>query len=115
MKQKITLVLENDYFVREFDKKNPNWAKEVAYNHLFLQAQQNYFNELLNREGFVFLNEVLYCLGFDRTPAGAITGWLKKGSGDGFIDFGIDGMDVDNPTAPIELTFNVDGVIFTEI
>lgn len=104
-----------------FDETNKNWSKNAEYNLMFLQTQQNYFNDLLNMRKHVFLNEVYDALGMERTSAGSVVGWIF-GKGDGYVDFGI--FDVNDERArafvngyesAIRLDFNVHGVIYDEI
>lgn len=107
----------------QFEKKDP------VYNLAFLKAQETYFNNVLNARGHVFLNEIYDALGFERTSAGSVVGWIK-GNGDGFIDFGIidhtyrqcDEYNAnENSTLAYTkvdgfyLDFNVDGVIWDKI
>lgn len=103
-----------------FDETNPNWTKTAEYNKAFLLSQQDYANDRLRMYGFLFLNEVLESLGFDRTQTGQVVGWkLKKDGGvDGFVDFGIFNIADDISRAFVNglersvlLDFNVDGVI----
>lgn len=104
-------------YAKIFDESNPNWKKEPGYNQLFLQAQQNYVNNLLKHRGHVFLNEVYEALGMDHTKAGAVVGWVK-GNGDDCIDFGVFnnvflGREfVNGNEKSIWLDFNVDGVVY---
>jgi hypothetical protein len=110
-------------YARFFDEFSPEWERRPDYNHIFLNAQQNYFNDVLRTRGHVFLNEVYDALGIPRTPQGSVVGWLKNApDGDGYIDFGI--YDNDNPRArdfvngregSILLDFNVDGLIYDKI
>lgn len=109
---------------REFGPKNKNWNEARSeWNLVFLRGQEKFANHLLQSRGHVFLNDVFDGLGFDRTPAGAVTGWVKDGP-DGYIDFGLpeagspeeqdyfyffDGVD------GIVLEFNVDGLIYDKI
>jgi hypothetical protein len=97
-----------------------DWQNNPEYNRLFLQAQQGYFNQLLQSRGHVFLNEVYQALGLEHTGAGAVVGWVLGGPGDDFVDFGIFD-DLTNPhvrdfvngnEASILLDFNVNGVIY---
>lgn len=99
-----------------------NWDPHHSYNQLFLQSQQNYANDLLRARGHVFLNEVYDMLGLERSPEGAVVGWLADGTGDGFIDFGV--FEGDRYSAmrfvlghcdEVWLDFNVDGVIYDKI
>lgn len=112
-------------YSRIFDEYNPNWSKNPQDNRFFLAQQQAYFNNLLHVQGHVFLNEVYDALGFDRSGAGAIVGWVLDGpDSDNFIDFGIYNIlpqndtsesrsDFINGRAPsVLLDFNVDGVIY---
>ncbi len=112
-------------YARIFDEYNPNWHKCASDNRFFLAQQQAYFNNLLKVQGHVFLNEVYDALGFSRTAAGAIVGWVLDGpDSDNFIDFGIYNIlpNCDTSESRIEfinartpsvmLDFNVDGVIY---
>lgn len=106
-------------YARFFDETNVNWEKDPTTNMYFLQAQENYANEKLQRQGFLFLNDVYDSLGFPRTPAGQLVGWFIGGDGDDCVDFNIfDGhndkkRDFVNGFEPaILLDFNVDGVIY---
>jgi Family of unknown function (DUF6353) len=105
-----------------FDESSTSWSKNPEYNLMFLRAQEKYANDRLQGYGFVFLNEVYEWLGLQRTQAGQTVGWRKdaarRGTGDGFIDFGIyDIYDessrafVNGYEASIFLDFNVDGPI----
>lgn len=100
-----------------FDETNANWQRADEYNQLFIQAQQNYANDLLRAKGHVFLNDVHDMLGLPRTKAGQIVGWVLNGEGDNFIDFGIfnnfeRGMRfVSGDERSIWLDFNVDGPV----
>lgn len=80
---------ENGYR-RMFDFKNPYWDGHPDYNLLFLSAKQNYFNDKLRADGFVFLNDVLKELGFETTRTGQLVGWMydpENDKGDNYIDF----------------------------
>lgn len=97
------------------------WAADPSYNEAFLRNQQNYFNDLLQARGHVFMNEVLDALGLQRTPAGQICGWVK-GAGDDYIDFGYQEAflrdwhtDSDLCKKNIHLNFNVDGPMWDMI
>lgn len=105
-----------------FDERNVNWSPNPEYNTLFLKMQQQWANQCLQAKGHVFLNDVLDSLGMDRTPAGAVTGWIK-GEGDDFVDFGIFNGEVEERVVDfmigkeksIWLDFNVDGTIWDKI
>lgn len=106
-------------YARFFDEANPNWQKNAEYNRIFLQANQNYFNDRLQAYGHVFLNEVYDRLELERSEAGQIVGWVLNGDGDGYIDFGIFNPDdtrfVNLQERSILLDFNVDGPIIGKL
>lgn len=101
-----------------FAPNNRNWEPSPDYNLNFLKAQENMANQRLRAHGFIILNDILDALGFDKTQAGAITGWTMDGEGDGYIDFGIHDAQSDNSRIfgtdyddAVFLNFNVDGII----
>ena len=101
------------YGVR-FDEKNVNWERRAEWNLLFLRNIQNWVNDLLLARGHVFLNDIYDRLGFDRTPAGQVVGWINNGTGAGHIDFVID----DHSTEAVPfmgISFTPDGVIYDKI
>lgn len=106
-------------YARIFDEYNCNWYKNPEINRVFIQAQQNYFNQLLQARGHVFLNEVYDRLGFERSKAGQVVGWVISEQGDNYIDFGLfesaSTRFVNGVERSIVLDFNVDGVIYNKI
>lgn len=106
-------------YARIFDESNPEWKKNAELNRVFIQAQQNYFNQVLRARGHVFLNEIYESLGFERSSAGQVVGWLIGEKGDNFIDFGMfetpSARFVNGVERSIVLDFNVDGVIYDKI
>lgn len=105
-------------YAKCFDETNPNWERNADYNLMFLKAQQQYANDKLRANGYIFLNDVLDSLGFPRTKEGQIVGWVYKGDeGDNFVDFNLDEknewvrdfMNGDEPS--VWLDFNVQGNI----
>jgi len=111
---------EPSQYARFFDELLPDFKCEPEYNMIFLRAQQNWANEMLQARGHVFLNEIYDALGMERSGAGAVVGWVYGKGGDDYIDFGI----FDDRTnervrdfvnlreAAILLDFNVDGEIY---
>lgn len=97
-----------------------NYQPVTSYNQVFLKAQENYANDLLQARGHLFLNEVYDMLGFSRTTEGSVVGWVK-GHGDDYVTFGIfDDLSrgtrfVKGMSATVVLDFNVDGVIYDKI
>lgn len=110
-------------YAKYFDVGNPYWEKDAEYNLMFLRAKQNYFNDKLKVDGYVFLNDVYKELGILPTKAGQVVGWRydpKSKTSDNYIDFGI--YDIHNACSrdfvngyerSILLDFNVDGDILS--
>ena len=110
-------------YTKCFDETCVGWTRDAEYNLMFLKQQQNYFNDKLKTEGFVFLNDIYKALGMRCTRAGQVVGWIYDKSenplGDNFIDFGIYDLYDDQKRAfvngyekSIWLDFNPDGVIY---
>ena len=108
-------------YARFYDDGCTGWEKDAEHNLFFLKQQQNYANDLLKVQGYLFLNDVYDMLGIPKTKAGFIVGWIydeKHPVGDNFVDFGI--WNKSDPNARrfvngkervILLDFNVDGNI----
>lgn len=122
-----TKVMESDCnfspYAKIFDETNINWEQDPEFNLSFLTAQQRFANDKLHARGHLFLNEVYDMLGFPRTKAGQVVGWIwdktNSSLGDNYIDFGV--FDVTRKKAvdfvngyesAIVLDFNVDGNIW---
>ena len=92
-----------------FDSENPNWHPTLEYNILFLRAQQNYLNDLYQKRGHLFLNEVYDHLHLPRTGAGAVLGWVY-GEGENIL------LDWEpQEDGSFEITVNPLGVIIDHI
>lgn len=118
----VTRASKGSIYARIFDESSSSWSRNPGYNQLFIRCQQNYANDLLQARGHVFLNEVYDALGLPRCKEGAVVGWLRNGSGDGHIDFGVFEGDtwsairfVNGEERSIMLDFNVDGIIYDKI
>ena len=122
-----TKVMEEDCiyspYSKIFDESNVNWESDPEFSLSFLTAQQRYANDKLRATGHLFLNEVYDMLGFPRTKAGQVVGWIwdknNNPDGDNFVDFGVfntnkqKAIDFVNGYEPvIILDFNVDGNIW---
>lgn len=82
----------HDEFSRIFDETCPNWVKDAERNKYFLMEVERFANRKLQEQGFLFMNDVLQALGFDKTAAGQVVGWTyDKGNPDseGYVSFGI--------------------------
>ena len=108
-------------YARIYDDGCNGWTKDPELNLAFLKKQQNYADDRLKARGYLFLNEVYDILGFPRTKAGQVVGWIydeEHPIGDNFVDFGIFNADIEKTRdfvngyeRSIILDFNVDGPI----
>lgn len=118
---------EEHSYARVFDETNKNWSPYPHENDFFVQSMLNHARDMLQVNGFVFLSDVYDLLGFERTAASQVVGWVKKAKinpetgeqmNDGFIDFGVwnngvyKGKEwVNGNVKAIQLDFNVDGPV----
>lgn len=115
----------NSTYARFYDDGCIGWSKDPEMNLYFLTQQQNYANDLLKANGFLFLNDVYKMLGIPQTQAGQVVGWIYDENdpiGDNFVDFGIYDLHdekkrdfVNGYERVILLDFNVDGDILKYI
>lgn len=85
-------------YAKVYDDGCNGWTKDAEFNLMFLRHTQNQANDLLKRRGYLFLNEVYDMLGFQRTKAGQVMGWIydeEHPVGDNFVDFGIYNTDIE--------------------
>lgn len=106
-------------YARLFDAACDDWNNDAKLNRSFLSGAQNYFNDILQTRGYVFLSEVYKFLKYRETPECRVVGWTLNGDGDGYVDFGFDKDDMfmSGYNKDVWLEFNVDGPIldtFTE-
>jgi hypothetical protein len=105
-------------YAREFAKgKTRNWQKVHRENLNFLRMQQNWANDKLQVNGYLFLSDVYKDLGLEPDKASHVVGWVL-GKGDDFVSFGILDDDIDAAVdfyhgheQSILLDFNVTGNI----
>lgn len=79
-------------FARFFDDGCTGWDKNPEFSLTFLKRQQNWANDKLQRQGYLFINDVYEMLGIPKCPGGQVVGWIydeKNPIGDNFVDFGI--------------------------
>lgn len=103
------------------------FSKEPGRNSEILMIKQQYANDLLRLQGHLFLNEALDMLGLDRTPQGAIVGWVydprnEDHVGDNYVSLGIYANNpeiarefINGDENAVWLDFNVDGPIWDKI
>ena len=116
---------KNSVYARFFDETNPKWEKKPNYNLMFLRAQENYANQRLRADGYLFLNDVYESLGIPKCSIGQVVGWIydpEDQNADCRVSFGIYDLyratsrDFVNGIEPaILLDFNVDGVMWDKI
>lgn len=105
-------------YTRWYDPTNVNWRNDHEMNRIFLKSNEDFFNQQLQRQGFVFLNDIYDALGIPRSSVGQLVGWVIGGNGDDYIDFG--GFEPkDKTNSPITgeppsilLDFNPDGIVY---
>ena len=112
---------DHSMYAKFFDQSCKGWEKNAELNMMFLRQVQNWANDKLRRQGYLFLNDVYEALGIDKTQAGCVVGWIydeEVPNGDNFIDFGIYNVHreanrafVNGFEPVILLDFNVDGRI----
>ena len=126
-KETIDVVNPGDYsdYSRFYDDGCSGWSKDPDLNRMFLKAQQQYANDKLVAQGYLFLNDVYKMLGIPDSKAGQIVGWVynpDRPEGDNYVDFGMTDVSKENvrdfvngyePT--ILLDFNVDGNIWDKM
>lgn len=108
-------------YARVFDNVTSSaWQNNAWSNRTFVLTQQRWANDLLNTQGYLFLNDVYKMLGLQPTAAGQIVGWVL-GNGDSVVDFGIlDKAHTDERVhefmfgeeKSVLLDFNVDGPVY---
>lgn len=110
--------IRSAYSVR-FDRMSPCWSKDKFQNESTLRSEENWANDRLRLQGFLFLNEVHDRLGLPKTVVGQIVGWHRNSNGDGYVDFGIVDAATYNSNEyhdnAFDLDFNVDGDILNRI
>jgi hypothetical protein len=108
-------------YARCFDETCYGWERDSETNLWFLMRQQDWANEKLKAQGYLFLNDVYKMLGMQPTATGQQVGWIydeKNPIGDNYIDFGIHDLYdkqkrlfVNGYEKSIWIDFNVDGCI----
>lgn len=102
-------------FNRFFDERSAVWKNDYESNMMFLNYQQNYFNDTLITKGVVFLNDVYSVLDLPLTNEGSVIGWRvtreQVGSQDyEKIDFGLNRLEAGE--AVMNLEFNPHGYVY---
>lgn len=103
-------------YARLFDAGCEGWTNDASLNLAFLKAQQSYANQKLQKQGYLFLNDVYKALGYREDLASRCVGWIYDENnpiGDNFVDFGFsdDEAFMSGYEKSVILDFNVDGPI----
>lgn len=91
-----------------------HWVDSAEYNLMFLKSIQAWANDKLKLQGYLFLNDVYEALGFEKTAAGQVIGWVydkQNPVGDNFVDFGIYNV---NKKANIEFVHGYEKAIWVD-
>lgn len=117
---------ENSEYARFFDAGNPGWDKDPEISLMFLRAAQQFANDKLVAQGYLFLSDVYEHLGIRPSRASRVVGWIydknDEHTGDNYVDFGIYNVHnrgsrdfVNGHNDAILLDFNVDGYILDRV
>lgn len=105
-----------------FDNSSPNYENNNDYNLMFIQIQEQFINDKLRTQGFIFENDCRKLLGVPQTEAGQRCGWIYDPNGPTHpISFGI--TDYNLPLSDqrnildngIYLEFNTQGDIMDKV
>ena len=85
-------------YARYFNENNINSSDDPQFNSMFLRQNQNWANDKLISQGYLYLNDVYEALGFPKSKAGQVVGWVydpnNNEHGDNYVDFGIYDLNV---------------------
>lgn len=105
-----------------FDSTNPNYVNDPAnnYNLMFVQIQEQFCNDKLRVQGFLFENDARELLGLKKTEGGQRCGWVYDPNGPTHqISFGIEDYTVNHGKNIFDdgiwIDFNVDGDIMNKV
>ena len=117
-----------EVYSKFFDEYSDRWRRSWTPYEVwqYLEQKEREANDMLRIRKHIFLNEVYDLLGLDRTPEGAVVGWiLTKNNPNSNVDFGLKSMPEDarrkflsaerNEDIKIWLHFNPDGLIYNMI
>lgn len=111
----------NDPYARIFEQgESSQWVPDLGINKDFLEIQQQYAQQLLNRQGHLYLSDVYKALGMAESPLSRLVGWKVERLPDGsknipMVDFGLNTPMADDWTYSkdnaVYLDFNCQGFI----
>lgn len=110
-----------DPYNRVFSQESSNqWQNDLGCNKDFVGGQQRFAQQLLNRQGYLYLSDVYRSLGIAESDVSRVVGWKVITLPDGtrnvpVVDFGLDTPIPDdwkyNQRREIFLDFNCQGLI----
>lgn len=103
-------------YARMFDQGCEGWENDANLNLAFLKAQEEFANQKLRAQGYLFLSDVYKALGFRDDRASHCVGWTfdeDSPLGDNYVDFGFrENLSfMEGYEKTVILDFNVDGPI----
>lgn len=110
-----------DPYNRVFSQETSNqWQNDLGCNKDFVHGQQRFAQQILNRQGYIYLSDVYRSLGIAESDISRVVGWKIVTLPDGtrnvpVVDFGLDRMIPDDwkysANREIFLDFNCQGLI----
>lgn len=108
-------------YARCFAEGCRNFTRDPSANQVTVKAWEEWCNQRLRTNGYLFLNEVYNLMGLDGTLAGSEMGWIYVNEGDNeygdnYVDFGFrsDSRFMNCEEAAVWLDFNVDDIPIRE-
>lgn len=110
----------NDPYSRIFEEgATSEWQDDTYSNRVFLDSQQRFAQQLLNRQGYLYLSEVYKALGFPESDTSRVVGWKVRMLPDGTKDIPVVSFGLDQPIpdewrenrSRVLLDFNCQGLI----
>lgn len=103
-------------YARSFEPGCQYWEPDANLNRAFLKAQQEYANQKLRAQGYLFLSDVYKALGYRDDRASHVVGWTfdeTDPKGDNYVSFGFSENEdfMAGYENSVILDFNVDGPI----
>lgn len=112
-------------YAKFFDESSRCWEKDAELNLMFLRRTERYCNDILRRDGYLFLCDVYKALDIDETRESRTVGWIydpEDKSLQNHVDFGIYNTNrkkvrdfVNGLERVVLLDFNPDGVVLDRV
>lgn len=105
---------EKDPYNRVFSQSTSrHWQDDLGSNKYFLECQQRFAQERLNRRGYIYLSDIYEDLGFSESDISRQVGWKITTNEDGtrnvpWVDFGL------NKNMPKDWTYNREKAVYLD-